>query len=129
MNTEVRARPAVPSTTTAARCGYSMYAVNISSLEMNPNSRGMPAIDAAASTAMTRSTGIRTSMTARRRMSRVPAWWSTTPTTMNREDLNSAWAAVCTVAAVSASGVPTPTIATSRPSWEIVEYASSSLRS
>ena len=54
-------------------------------------------------------------------MSREPAWWSMTPMIMNREDLNNACAAVCTTAAASATGVPTPMVATIQPSWETVE--------
>ena len=44
-----------------------------------------------------------------------------TPMIMNREDLNSAWAAVWTMAAAMANGVPIPMVATIQPSWETVE--------
>ena len=54
-------------------------------------------------------------------MSRVPASWSTTPMSMNSEDLNSACASVCVSAAAMAMGEPTPMAATIHPRWETVE--------
>ncbi len=67
--------------------------------------------------------GILSEMGPSRRMARVPASWSTTPMSMNSEDLNSACASVCVSAAASAMGVPTPMAATIQPRCETVEYA------
>ena len=88
---------------------------------MKPNSGGMPAIDRAATAIAVPVTGMRTWRAASSRRSRVPASWSTTPISMNSADLNSACATVCTIAAVSATGVPMPMAVTSRPNWLIVE--------
>src|SRR5690606_17621742 len=60
--------------------------------------------------------------------SRVPAWWSTIPTTMNSAALNSAWARTSSLASTTVSGVPRPNNTTMKPSWLTVPYASSSLR-
>ena len=81
----------------------------------------MPAIDRAATARAAPVTGSRTRRPARTRRSRVPASWSTTPMSMNRELLNRACATVCTIAAVRAAGVPMPMTAVSRPSWLMVE--------
>ena len=91
------------------------------SFETKPRVGGIPAMQAAATTAPVKVHGIFRHSTPRSRMSREPAWWSMTPMIMNREDLNSACAAVCTTAAASATGVPTPMVATIQPSWETVE--------
>ena len=56
-------------------------------------------------------------------MSREPASWSTTPMSMNSEDLNSACASVWVSAAARATGVPMPIAATIQPRWDTVEYA------
>ncbi len=83
----------------------------------NPNSSGKPAIDAADTTVTTMTgrhpgPGRRSS-----RMSRVPAWWSTMPTTMNRAALNSACASTSSHASTTVSAVPRPNITTMNPSW------------
>ena len=62
-------------------------------------------------------------------MSRVPASWSTTPMSMNSEDLNSACASVCVSAAAIAIGEPTPMAATIHPRCDTVEYAVRCFRS
>ena len=101
--------------------GASSKAVSMPSLEMKPNSGGTAAIEAAPTTTQPKVHGIRCHSTPRRRESRVPAWWSTTPMSMNSEDLNSAWARVCTTAAASAKPVPTPMVVTIQPRWLTVE--------
>ena len=88
---------------------------------MKPNSGGMAAMEAAATQVEAKVNGSCLYSWPRRRMSREPAWWSMTPMSMNREDLNSAWASVCTIAAASAAGVPMPIAATIQPRWETVE--------
>ena len=54
-------------------------------------------------------------------MSRVPASWSTTPMSMNSEDLNSACANVWVSAAARPMGEPTPMAATIQPRCDTVE--------
>ena len=78
-------------------------------------------MDAAASPVRTAVTG----MTLRRpdssRTSRLPASRSMMPTSMNSVALNSACAAVSSVAAARAAVVPTPTREMMNPSWLTVE--------
>ena len=62
-------------------------------------------------------------------MSRVPASWSTTPMSMNSEDLNSACASVWVSAAARPMGEPTPMAATIQPRCDTVEYAVRCFRS
>ena len=90
---------------------------------MKPNSGGIAAMEAAATTVEANVNGILLYNLPKRRMSREPASWSTTPISMNSEDLNSACASVCVSAAASASGVPMPMAATIQPRWLTVEYA------
>lgn len=113
--------PAVTRTGAHAGPGVWREASIRPSLDTKPNSGGMPAIDRAATAIAVPVTGIRTWRPASSRRSRVPASWSTTPISMKSADLNSAWATVCTMAAVRATGVPMPMAVTSRPSWLIVE--------
>ena len=56
----------------------------------------------------------------RRRMSRVPVWWSMMPTTMNSAALNRAWASTSSHASTTVSAVPRPNITTMNPSWLMV---------
>ena len=121
MNTAVRAPTTVSTTGNHTGPGASMKAANIDSLLTNPRSGGMPAMDAAARASAPMVIGIRIRRFASSRMSRVPASWSMTPMSMNSAALNRAWATVWTTAAVRASGVPTPIMATRSPSWLIVE--------
>ncbi len=86
-------------------------------------------MDAAASTATAQVAGRRTPSRDSRRRSRVPAWWSMTPVTMNRLDLNSAWASSMTAPASAAVLVPAPSRAISMPSSLMVLQASSFFRS
>ncbi len=82
--------------------------------------RGNPAIEAAETSVTTtvgRQPGPGRGM---RRMSRVPAWWSTMPTTMNSAALNRAWANTSSQASTTVSAVPNPNITTMKPSWLIV---------
>ena len=128
------ARAPIPATASSTQTpawenGASWKAVSIPSLETKPRVGGIAAMEPAAMTADQKVKGMRRHSEPRRRVSREPAWWSTTPTSMNREDLKSACAAVCTIAAVMAKGVPTPMVATIQPSWETVEYAVSFFRS
>ena len=99
------------------------------SFDRKPSSGGTAAMEAAPMTTEPNVKGMRSHSRPRRRMSRDPASWSMTPMSMNRLDLNSACAAVCTTAAARAKGVPTPIVATIQPRWETVEYAVSCLRS
>jgi len=75
------------------------------------------------------STGIRLPTPDSSRQSRVPAAWSTMPTTRNSVDLNSACASSRATPASAASRVPKPTTTIMKPSWLTVPYASSSFRS
>ena len=107
----------------------SSIAVSIDSLDTKPRVGGMPAIAAAPRQVAPKVHGMRRHSGPSRRRSRVPASWSTTPTSMNSPDLNSACASVCRAAAARAAGVPMPIVATIQPSCETVEYAMSCLRS
>ena len=62
-------------------------------------------------------------------MSRVPVSWSMMPTAMNSDALNVAWFMRWNTAATAASGLLSPSSSTIRPRCEMVEYASSPLRS
>ena len=95
----------------------------------NPNSGITPAIEAAASVAATPVIGMIRPMPCSRRMSRVWAAWSTTPTDMNSVALNSEWASSTATPANTISGSPCPTSRTMKPSCETVPKASSALRS
>ena len=84
---------------------------------------------AVAATAMTRSGLLRCPSQASRLMSRVPVAWSMTPTTMNSEALNIAWAHSRASPASIMSLPPVPTITVIRPSWLTVPNARISFRS
>ena len=103
--------------------------MSMDSLDTKPRVGGTAAMAAAPSTVAPNAHGMRRHSGPRSRMSRAPASWSITPTSMNRPDLNRAWATVCSAAAASASWVPTPIAAVIQPSWLTVEYAMSCLRS
>ncbi len=75
---------------------------------MNPASGGTPAIDAALTTATTLVGPHPAPRAGSARMSRVPAWWSTMPTTMNSAALNRPWAISRAQPATVASGSPEP---------------------
>ena len=94
---------------------------SIISLEMKPLKGGRPAIDAPATIAMVAVTGISCSRPPRRRMSRVPASWSTMPAFMNSAALKVAWLRMWNTAATAASGVPKPSSMVTRPRWLTVE--------
>lgn len=51
------------------------------------------------------------------------------PTDINSAALKQAWAMVWTIAAVIAASVPIPTVSTSKPNCDMVEYANSSFKS
>ena len=119
MKVSSAAKPAMSSS--AMPYSVSSNAPRMDSLEMKPNSGGIAAMEAAAMTVDAKVNGILSHSLPRRRMSREPASWSTTPMSMNSEDLNSACASVCVSAAASAIGVPTPMAATIQPRWETVE--------
>ena len=122
---------AASSTVTATEFppAASPNAVSIDSLDTKPSVGGMPAMAAAPRTVAPKVHGMRRHRGPRSRMSRDPASWSTTPTSMNSPDLNRACASVCSAAAASAACVPMPMVAMIQPSWLTVEYAMSCLRS
>ena len=96
---------------------------------MKPKVRGIPAIDAALMITTHDRTGHEPKSFGRCNRSRVPSWWSITPTDMNSVALNTAWASTSTQPAVTDSGVPMPKSTNMKPSWLIVPNASSSFRS
>ncbi len=104
-------------------------ASNPASLAVNPMVGGMAAIDAPATTAATATTGMDRPTPDSLRRSRVPALWSTIPTTRNRVDLNSAWEMSRASPPRAAARVPSPVRTTRKPSWLTVPYASSTLMS
>ena len=87
------------------------------SLPTKPSSGGRPAIDAPAMTAVPNSTGAERPTPDSARMSRVPAWWSTMPTTRNSVALNSAWASSIAIPARAVARVPTLKTTIRKPSW------------
>ena len=109
---------AVSSAVTATGCppATSPNAMSMDSLDTKPNVGGTAAMAAAPSTVAPNAHGMRRHSGPRSRMSRAPASWSITPTSMNRPDLNNAWATVCSAAAARASCVPTPIAAVIQPS-------------
>ena len=114
-----------PTTTTArsnepAGIASSSVPFSASSLEMNPRSGGMPAIDAAASAVAAATTGQRRPSPVRTRRSRVWVWWSITPTVRKSEALNAAWATSSTQPASVVSSVPAPNSTINKPSWLMV---------
>ena len=117
------------TTTPASPSGASVKASSMPSLDRKPRVGGTAAIDAAPMTIDPKVHGMRRTSGPRRRMSRVPVWWSMVPASMNSEHLNSACAMVCTTAATMAKCVPTPMVATIQPSCETVEYATRRFRS
>ena len=114
---------AASSAVTATGCppATSPNAMSMDSLDTKPRVGGTAAMAAAPSTVAPNAHGMRRHSGPRSRMSRAPASWSITPTSMNRPDLNRAWATVCSAAAASASCVPTPIAAVIHPSWLTVE--------
>ena len=107
---------------------YTVSAKNIS-LDRKPLSSGTPAMAALATMASVAVIGIMVRRPDRRRRSRVPLSWSTMPTAMNSEALKVAWFMMWNTAATAASGLFRPSSRVIRPKCEIVEYASSPLRS
>ena len=99
------------------------------SLDKKPLSSGTPAMAAAATVASVAVTGIMVRRPDRRRMSRVPLSWSMMPTAMNSDALNVAWFRMWNTAATAASGLFRPSSKVIKPRCEMVEYASSPLRS
>ena len=99
------------------------------SFDRKPLSSGTPAMAAAATVASVAVTGMRVRRPDRRRMSRVPLSWSMMPTAMNSDALKVAWFMVWNTAATAASGLLRPSSKVIKPRCEMVEYASSPLRS
>ena len=99
------------------------------SFATNPNASGIPAIDAAEIDMKTRTGRHRPSSTGSSARSRVFAWWSMIPTPMNKAALNNPWLSNMSEPANIASSVPTPKITNRNPSWLIVPFANSALRS
>ena len=95
----------------------SRNAVNTASLATKPSSGGRPAIEAAATIAIVAITGIRRPSPESLRQSRVPAAWSTMPTTRKSAALNRACASSRVTPASAASRVPYPVTSTRKPSW------------
>ena len=92
-------------------------AVSTASLATKPSSGGIPAMEAAPITDTVNSLGAMRPTPESRRMSRVPAWWSITPTARNRVALNRPWAMTMPMPAIAVSAVPKDTTAVMNPSW------------
>ena len=116
--------PGMPCSSSSCR-----IASSAASLAMKPNSGGMPAIDAAETTASAAMKGSRRARPDSSPMSRVPVVWSIAPTIMNSVALNSECANVMANPAMVASREPTPMTVVIKPSWLTVPYAKISFRS
>lgn len=92
-------------------------------------SSGTPAIANEAMTASALVNGIRRRRLPSLRMSRVPVSWSMMPAAMNNEALNTAWLRMWNTPATTAIGVDRPNSIVIKPRCEMVEYASTPLRS
>jgi hypothetical protein len=110
--TTIAATAIEPPATSASSAALSAF-----SLAMKPTSGGNPAIDAAPITEITITGRHAGANPCSRRMSRVWAWWSTTPTVMNSPALNAPWARRTAQPASVASSRPTPSSTTMNPSW------------
>ena len=107
MSTEPRNAPASATHAHGSpAAAASRNAVNTASFATKPSSGGRPAIDAAATIAIVAITGIRRPRPESLRQSRVPAEWSTMPTTRKSAALKSACASRSVTPASAASRVP-----------------------
>ena len=104
--------PGMPVSSSSCR-----IASRAASLATNPNSGGIPAIDAAEITASEVSHGCFLPRPDSSWMSRVPVVWSMAPTIMNSAALNIECANVIARPAIAASREPTPMTVMMKPSW------------